>query len=150
MSQLKHVVEPFGEVNVHPAPGGKTRVVATILMEPNKEGTQTGIALDGSGSMADAYGVSDSGGGFFGGLFGKKPQENAEAPPPAPAPATTGSVDGGKPSYSLQNVKGFGPLGPTGFWVGLARDKAAATPELIAEMRFVNGDWKVTALKPQV
>src|SRR5436309_2084468 len=30
MTQLKHVVEPFGEVNVHPA-GGKVRVVATIL-----------------------------------------------------------------------------------------------------------------------
>ena len=53
MSQLKRVVEPFGEVNVHPASGGKVRVVATILMEPRREGTQTGIALDGSGSMAD-------------------------------------------------------------------------------------------------
>src|SRR5437588_10396058 len=58
MSQLKHVVEPFGEVNVYPS-GGKTRVVATILMEPHKEGAQTGIALDGSGSMAKLYGVED-------------------------------------------------------------------------------------------
>ena len=33
MSQLKHVVDPFGEVNVYAA-GGRTRVVATILMEP--------------------------------------------------------------------------------------------------------------------
>ena len=57
MSQLKHVVEPFGEVNVYPAGPGKMRVVATILMEPHKEGAQTGIALDGSGSMADLYGV---------------------------------------------------------------------------------------------
>ena len=52
MSQLKNVVDPFGEVNVYPAPGGKVRVVATILMEPSREGTQTGIALDGSGSMS--------------------------------------------------------------------------------------------------
>jgi hypothetical protein len=59
MTQLKKAVEPFGEVNVYPAPGGKTRVVATILMEPRKEGTQTGIALDGSGSMAKLYGVED-------------------------------------------------------------------------------------------
>src|SRR5262245_52770831 len=59
MSQLKHVVDPFGEVNVYPAAGGKTRVVATILMEPHKEGAQTGIALDGSGSMAKLYGVED-------------------------------------------------------------------------------------------
>src|SRR5579884_1835178 len=59
MAQLKNVVDPFGEVNVYPAGGGKTRVVATILMEPEKEGAQTGIALDGSGSMAKLYGVSD-------------------------------------------------------------------------------------------
>jgi hypothetical protein len=59
MSQLKNVVEPFGEVNVYPAASGKTRVVATILMEPRKEGAQTGIALDGSGSMAKLYGVND-------------------------------------------------------------------------------------------
>ena len=28
-------------------------------MEPHKEGAQTGIALDGSGSMAKLYGVDD-------------------------------------------------------------------------------------------
>jgi hypothetical protein len=78
--QLKKVVEPFGEVNVHPAAGGKVRVVATILMEPSREGTQTGIALDGSGSMAPLYGVGDSGGGFFGGLFGKKKAGNQVTP----------------------------------------------------------------------
>jgi hypothetical protein len=59
MAQLKQVVEPFGEVNVFPAPGGKKRVVATILMEPHKEGAQTGLALDGSGSMVKLYGVED-------------------------------------------------------------------------------------------
>ena len=59
MSQLKNVVDPFGEVNVYPAGGGRVRVVATILMEPHKEGAQTGIALNGSGSMAKLYGVDD-------------------------------------------------------------------------------------------
>ena len=59
MSQLKHVVDPFGEVNVYPSSDGKARVVATILMEPHKEGAQTGIALDGSGSMSKLYGVED-------------------------------------------------------------------------------------------
>jgi hypothetical protein len=59
MAQLKKVVEPFGEVNVYPAGSGKVRVVATILMEPHKEGAQTGIALDGSGSMAKLYGMDD-------------------------------------------------------------------------------------------
>jgi hypothetical protein len=71
MAQLKKVVDPFGEVNVHPAPGGKLRVTATILMEPRREGTQTGIALDGSGSMASLYGIEEEQ-GFFASLFGKK------------------------------------------------------------------------------
>src|SRR5262245_36370944 len=81
--QLKKVVEPFGEVNVHPAAGGKVKVVATILMEPDREGTQTGIALDGSGSMAEAYGVAASGGGFLASLFGLKKQLPNEVSPVA-------------------------------------------------------------------
>lgn len=55
MSQLKQVVDPFGEVNVYPQ-GTNTRVVATILMEPHREGAQTGIAIDGSASMAKLFG----------------------------------------------------------------------------------------------
>jgi hypothetical protein len=57
MSQLRKVSQPFGEVNVYQATGGKVRVVATILMAPQKEGTQTGIAIDGSGSMSEVFGV---------------------------------------------------------------------------------------------
>lgn len=79
MSQLKKVVEPFGEVNVYAAAGGKTRVVATILMEPHKEGAQTGIALDGSGSMAKLYGVDD-GGGILSAIFGRKQAHNEITP----------------------------------------------------------------------
>ncbi len=83
MSQLKKVVEPFGEVNVYPSSGGKVRVVATILMEPHKEGAQTGIALDGSGSMAKLYGVEEGGGGFLATLFGTKKQTHNEVTPVA-------------------------------------------------------------------
>jgi hypothetical protein len=79
MSQLKKVVEPFGEVNVYPAPGNRTRVVATILMEPHKEGTQTGIALDGSGSMHKLYGVDD-GAGILSSIFGRKQPRNEITP----------------------------------------------------------------------
>jgi hypothetical protein len=83
MAQLKKVVEPFGEVNVYPAAGGKTRVVATILMEPRREGTQTGIALDGSGSMSKLYGVDSGGGGLMARLFGKKSSAVNEVTPVA-------------------------------------------------------------------
>ena len=88
MTQLKRVVEPFGEVNVHPAAGGKTRVTATILMEPHKEGAQTGIALDGSGSMAKLYGVVEEP-GFLASLFGKKNEGHNDVTPVAQKPAPT-------------------------------------------------------------
>jgi hypothetical protein len=79
MSQLKKVVEPFGEVNVFPIAGGGTRVTATILMEPRREGAQTGIALDGSGSMKKLFG-QDTGGGVVSSLFAKPKVENVVAP----------------------------------------------------------------------
>lgn len=53
-TQLKRVIRPFGEVNVRPA-SGQTAVRVTILMGVHKEGAQTGIALDGSGSMEPQY-----------------------------------------------------------------------------------------------
>src|SRR5215468_4981361 len=79
VAQLKKVVDPFGEVNIHPAPGGRTRVTATILMEPQKEGAQTGIALDGSGSMAKLYG-KDDGGGVLSPIFRKAQPRNEVTP----------------------------------------------------------------------
>jgi hypothetical protein len=79
MAQLKKVVDPFGEVNVYPQPDGKLRVVATILMEPYKEGAQTGIALDGSGSMRKLYG-SDPGGGVVSSIFAKPKYANEVGP----------------------------------------------------------------------
>ena len=82
MSQLKKVVDPFGEVNVYPTAAGRTRVVATILMEPHKEGTQTGIALDGSGSMAQALRRRQSG-GILSAIFGGRKQPHNEITPVA-------------------------------------------------------------------
>lgn len=76
--QLKYVVDPFGEVNVFPARSGKIGVRATILMEPHREGTQTGIAIDGSGSMAKLFGVQS---GAMSSIFSKKPAlENVISP----------------------------------------------------------------------
>src|SRR5713101_5556456 len=77
MSQLKKVSDVFGEVNVYPA-GSRVRVVATILMEPHKEGAQTGIALDGSGSMSSLYGVTF--GGPVSNVFGARKATNEITP----------------------------------------------------------------------
>jgi len=79
--QLKQVVEPFGEVNVYPK-GSRKRVVATILMEPHREGCQTGVALDGSGSMSKLYGV-DGGSRVLSPLFGGPKKLNNEVTPVA-------------------------------------------------------------------
>lgn len=79
MTQLKNVVEPFGEVNVHPLPGGASRVIATILMEPQREGAQTGIAIDGSGSMRKLFGI-DPGGGVVSSIFAKPKVANEVLP----------------------------------------------------------------------
>jgi len=56
MSQLSSVVEPYGEVNVFPEGSEQVRVKATILMKPEVEGAQTGLAIDGSRSMAPMFG----------------------------------------------------------------------------------------------
>src|SRR4051812_20872654 len=82
MSQLKNVVDPFGEVNVYPSTGGKVRVVATILMAPHKEGAQTGIALDGSGSMRRLYG-QEGGGRVLSPIFGGPRKPSNEITPVA-------------------------------------------------------------------
>lgn len=47
--------EAFGELNISPR-GDRAEVVLTILMEPVKEGSQTGVALDGSASMQEPFG----------------------------------------------------------------------------------------------
>lgn len=67
MAQLANPVEPFGEVNVHRRPDGALNIVATILREPDIEGSRTCFALDASASMKKLYGIS----GLLGGAFAK-------------------------------------------------------------------------------
>lgn len=50
------VVEPFGKINYWNQPNGSRHVRAYILMEQRVEGAQTGVAIDGSGSMAPNFG----------------------------------------------------------------------------------------------
>ncbi len=68
MAQIssKYVQDPFGEVNVWKQPDGSLSVKATVRMKPNVENAQTGLAIDASRSMAEAFGVNASG---LSGLF---------------------------------------------------------------------------------
>lgn len=56
MAQLNHPVDPFGEVNVF-RHGQELAIKATVLMVPNEENAQTGLAIDASASMTPVYGV---------------------------------------------------------------------------------------------
>ena len=60
MSQLDSTktADAFGEVNVFQEPDGSIRIKATILMRPQVEGAQTGLAIDGSNSMNQMFGAS--------------------------------------------------------------------------------------------
>lgn len=78
MAQLKNPVEPFGEVNVNTR-GACIHVTATILMRPFCEGTRTGIALDGSMSMAESFGI-DKGSKPLSKIFAPRVLENLVRP----------------------------------------------------------------------
>jgi hypothetical protein len=60
MSQLDSIktADAFGEVNVFQETDGRVRIKATILMRPQVEGAQTGLAIDGSNSMNQMFGAS--------------------------------------------------------------------------------------------
>lgn len=49
----------------------------------------------------------------------------------------------------LSNIRYISPRDPLSFAVGLSRDPAATKPDVVAEMGFVNFDWKLTGLVPK-
>lgn len=77
-----------------------------------------------------------------------------------PAPVGGGST--GKPGqtgdatsnahrrFSLANVRGYMLTGPLSVAVDLARDKSAPDADLVVEMAFTGGNWKVVGIIPKV
>lgn len=97
-------------------------------------------------------------GKLLGELFGAKKAQPGAAPAPAPsatqpasAPAA-GTATGAEPksNYSLANVKGWGLRGPTGLWFGIAKDPAATQADVVVDMAFTGGGWKIVGLTPKV
>jgi hypothetical protein len=108
------------------------------------DGVEAGdnVELGSLKQIAEKLGVDP--GAALGGLFGKK----AEAPPsPPPTPV---ELKMSAPRYGLENIKHFGVTGPLGVSVGVARDPRARKPDLTAEMGFIDGDWKLTGLVPNI
>ena len=96
-------------------------------------------ASGGLGDIAGKLGLPGLGGAS---KPGSPVSEVATAPAPA-APAAPAS-------YGLGNIKKFSFLGPLGFEIGVAKDAAATEPDVIAEMRFTGGDWRVTGVRPKI
>lgn len=70
-------------------------------------------------------------------------------PPPVAEPADVlPARSRPKPHYGIGNIKQFSLSGPLGLTVGVARDPAARTADLTAEMTFTGGGWRLTGLVP--
>ena len=66
----------------------------------------------------------------------------------SPVPGS-GQGDGARQRLGLRNIKSYRLTGPLAIAVGVARDAAAAAPEVTVEMAFVDGGWKVVGIVPQ-
>lgn len=76
------------------------------------------------------------------------------AAPASPAPVqvadTAPAATSGEAKFGYANVKRFAVLGPLAFEIGVAKDAAAGEADVVVEMRFVNGDWRVMAVRPRI
>jgi Protein of unknown function (DUF2939) len=106
------------------------------------------------GGATGAAGAAGTGGVDIGGLLGKalggakKPAEAAPAAPAAADPKTAAA--GGKRSYGLGNLKGFGFEGPLSFYASVAKDASAPKADGTVGMSFTGGDWKLTRVVPNL
>lgn len=72
-------------------------------------------------------------------------------PPAAEASASAVPMDGmRRPRFSYDNIKHFRITGPFSFEIGFNRNAEASDPEIIAEMAFRGGDWKVIRVIPRI
>ena len=71
---------------------------------------------------------------------------------PASAASSPAAAGGNAPpsAFGYRNIKRFSFLGPLAFEVGVAKDEAAVEPDVVVEMRFVGGDWRVVGVKPRI
>jgi len=153
-------------------------VTPEMLIRIHSDGTNLKDAIDGivaeraavSGGLGDlivaAPGAIGSEGGFgslgkiaeklgidpdkaLGGFTNKK-----AAAEPVPVAAPPAMMDAGPQKMALgygpENIKRLGLNGPLSVVVGVAKDPKARQADLTAEMSFIDGDWKLTGLAPNI
>lgn len=167
---LETVVTPVNVIRIAKEGGNVGGIVEKIMMEEmGKAGgglNIPGLKLPGTsagggglpglpgglGTIAGAGAASTQLGlpGLPGlpGMGASQPKTSAPAATPAPAPAPAAST--APPSYGLANIKTFGFDGPLGYRVAVAKDPAAAKPDITAGMRFSGFDWKLTSVVPNL
>lgn len=121
-------------------------VLSSIAGSISTEKADVGSVLGQLGRMAEASGIDP--GKVLGGLFGKTKPGND---PAGGSAADKGSPNAAKPAggIGLSNIKSFTMAGPLGYAIGVAKDPAAATPDLVADLAFTGGDWKLVGLTPK-
>lgn len=77
---------------------------------------------------------------------GERPATDA---PQAPDGQPTGGQPDRPRRLSLANIKSYRITGPLSLSVAVALDPAAAEPDVIVELAFTGGDWKVVGILPQ-
>ena len=105
-----------------------------------------GVQIPGGlGQLAGKMGIDPGKLAGIPGLGGGAPKAD-----PTPAPAAPAAGAAPPPSYGIANIKRFSFLGPLAFEIGVAKDPNATLPDVVVEMRFVGGDWRVVGVKPRV
>ena len=124
---------------------GKISGIGGIKLGGGNAGKKGLGGLAGAGALAKKFGVKIP--GFGGGNSGgQQPEEK-----PAPAqPAAKPEDEAASPPMGLANVKRFGMSDPLSFEIGVAKDPAAAEPDLTAQISFKGFDWKLTGLVPRL
>ena len=146
---LSAFLTPANVIRIYAEGGDMKTAIDKIMRERMPQAGAAGSAAALPGGLSLPGGLQLPGGlGQLGDLAGKlggaKPADSA---PPAPAPAPAA---GAKPSYGIANIKRLALAGPLGFEVGVAKDAAAAKPDLTAGMSFSGFDWKLTKLVPNL
>lgn len=126
-------------------------VEKVIGEEMGKQGGLGGGTAAGGAASGGLRGqIAGRIGGILGGGSNSSPVRTVDPNEAQPKAGTSGpAAPPQKKAFSLSNIKHVVPTGLASFEVGVARDAAAPTAEVIAEMAFTGSDWKLVALKPK-
>jgi hypothetical protein len=81
------------------------------------------------------------------GRGGEAPSAGAGSEPAKDA--SSGAAPKPREKPGIGNIKRFAFTGPLAFEIGLAKDKAAAVPDITAQLGFKGFDWKLVGLVPK-